>query len=74
MKSILYISFLAILASLCYLFFRMPAGEAVNAQLECVKKQQVAVSGDAMARDEANRFCNLADARRNAVQMNIGKQ
>ncbi len=73
MKFLLYTSFLAALASLLYLLFGMPKDEAVNSQLECAKKQHLAASRDATAKDEANRFCKLADTRLNAVQKNIGK-
>jgi hypothetical protein len=73
LKSTLYISFLAVLGSLGYLFFWVPKDEAVNSQLECVKKLQVAVGGDDMAQHEANRFCKVADARLNAIQKNIAK-
>lgn len=72
-KFIVYVSFLAVFVSLGYLLFWMPKSEVVNSQLECVRRQQLAVSGDTMTKDDANRFCKLADTRLNAVQKNIGK-
>lgn len=73
MKSIFSIAFFAVSASLVYIFFQMPKDEAKNSQLECAEKQKLAVSGNALSKDEAHRFCELADARLNAAKKSIGK-
>ena len=67
MKYIICIPFLAVLGSLGNLSWTTSSA-AANSQLECAKKQKLATGGGALAKDEANRFCESADAQLKAAK------